>query len=108
MCSVAKAFNTTKARCCCSQRPGEGWNDPCELCPQEGSGERPALSSVPAAPSACPPAAAQGAPGGGTGPRPSPPSPLGVQLPFRSSAPLATGRSQARMTLGKVSPSPTC
>ncbi|XP_032164950.1 fibrillin-3 isoform X7 [Mustela erminea] len=36
-CSVAKAFNTTKARCCCSQRPGEGWNDPCELCPQEGS-----------------------------------------------------------------------
>lgn len=33
-CSVPKAFNTTKARCCCSQRPGEGWNDPCELCPQ--------------------------------------------------------------------------
>lgn len=39
-CSVPKAFNTTKTRCCCSQRPGEGWNDPCELCPQEGSGER--------------------------------------------------------------------
>ncbi|KAM5307226.1 LOW QUALITY PROTEIN: fibrillin-3 [Glossophaga mutica] len=36
-CSVPKAFNITKARCCCSQRPGEGWNDPCELCPQEGS-----------------------------------------------------------------------
>uniref|UniRef100_A0A8D1TIW8 Fibrillin 3 n=1 Tax=Sus scrofa TaxID=9823 RepID=A0A8D1TIW8_PIG len=36
-CSVPKAFNTTKTRCCCSQRPGEGWNDPCELCPQEGS-----------------------------------------------------------------------
>ncbi|XP_058393999.1 fibrillin-3 [Diceros bicornis minor] len=36
-CSVPKAFNTTKTRCCCSQSPGEGWNDPCELCPQEGS-----------------------------------------------------------------------
>uniref|UniRef100_A0A452S9M8 Fibrillin 3 n=1 Tax=Ursus americanus TaxID=9643 RepID=A0A452S9M8_URSAM len=36
-CSVPKAFNTTKARCCCSQRPGGGWDDPCELCPQEGS-----------------------------------------------------------------------
>uniref|UniRef100_A0A8C9CX13 Fibrillin 3 n=1 Tax=Panthera leo TaxID=9689 RepID=A0A8C9CX13_PANLE len=36
-CSVPKAFNTTKARCCCSQKPGEGWNYPCELCPQEGS-----------------------------------------------------------------------
>uniref|UniRef100_A0A8C3X9N4 Fibrillin 3 n=1 Tax=Catagonus wagneri TaxID=51154 RepID=A0A8C3X9N4_9CETA len=36
-CSIPKAFNTTKTRCCCSQRPGEGWNDPCELCPQEGS-----------------------------------------------------------------------
>ncbi|XP_068954872.1 fibrillin-3 isoform X1 [Petaurus breviceps papuanus] len=37
-CSVPKAFNTTKARCCCSKMPGEGWGDPCELCPQEGSG----------------------------------------------------------------------
>ncbi|KAM8764499.1 LOW QUALITY PROTEIN: fibrillin-3 [Rhynchonycteris naso] len=36
-CSVLKAFNTTKTWCCCSQRPGEGWNDPCKLCPQEGS-----------------------------------------------------------------------
>nr|XP_014340413.1 PREDICTED: fibrillin-3 [Latimeria chalumnae] len=35
-CSVPKAFNTTKARCCCSRMPGEGWGDPCELCPQEG------------------------------------------------------------------------
>uniref|UniRef100_A0A803VCW3 Fibrillin 3 n=1 Tax=Ficedula albicollis TaxID=59894 RepID=A0A803VCW3_FICAL len=34
-CSVPKAFNTTKARCCCSKMPGEGWGDPCELCPQE-------------------------------------------------------------------------
>uniref|UniRef100_A0A674K3X4 Fibrillin 3 n=1 Tax=Terrapene triunguis TaxID=2587831 RepID=A0A674K3X4_9SAUR len=37
-CSVPKAFNTTKARCCCSKMPGEGWGDPCELCPQEGNG----------------------------------------------------------------------
>lgn len=36
------------------------------------------------------------------------PLPLSVQLPFRSSAPLATGQSQARMTPEKVSPSPTC
>lgn len=50
----------------------------------------------------------RGGSGGCSGPRPSPPSPLGVQLPFRSSAPSATGRSQARMTPGKVSPSPTC
>lgn len=52
---MPKAFNTTKARCCCSQRPGEGWDNPCELCPQEGSGERPALSSLPLG-SACLPA----------------------------------------------------
>ncbi|XP_069857979.1 LOW QUALITY PROTEIN: fibrillin-3 [Dipodomys merriami] len=36
-CLVPKAFNNTKTRCCCSKRPGEGWGDPCELCPQEGS-----------------------------------------------------------------------
>ncbi|XP_033615292.1 fibrillin-3 [Fukomys damarensis] len=36
-CLVPKAFNTTKTRCCCSQRPGEGWGEPCELCPREGS-----------------------------------------------------------------------
>ncbi|XP_049577285.1 fibrillin-2b isoform X1 [Syngnathus scovelli] len=34
-CSVPKAFNTTKAKCCCSKMPGEGWGLPCELCPQE-------------------------------------------------------------------------
>ncbi|XP_023560870.1 fibrillin-3 isoform X3 [Octodon degus] len=36
-CSAPKAFNVTKSRCCCSKRPGEGWGDPCELCPREGS-----------------------------------------------------------------------
>ncbi|XP_066459257.1 fibrillin-2 [Eleutherodactylus coqui] len=34
-CSVPKAYNSTKAACCCSM-PGEGWGDPCELCPKEG------------------------------------------------------------------------
>ncbi|XP_060119385.1 fibrillin-2 [Heteronotia binoei] len=35
MCSIPKAFNTTKAKCCCSKMPGEGWGYPCELCPKE-------------------------------------------------------------------------
>nr|XP_015220808.1 PREDICTED: fibrillin-3 [Lepisosteus oculatus] len=35
-CSVPKAYNTTKTKCCCSMMPGEGWGDPCELCPREG------------------------------------------------------------------------
>jgi len=35
---VPKAFNTTKAKCCCSKMPGEGWGDPCELCPKEEEG----------------------------------------------------------------------
>uniref|UniRef100_A0A8C5I4Y5 Fibrillin-2-like n=1 Tax=Gouania willdenowi TaxID=441366 RepID=A0A8C5I4Y5_GOUWI len=34
-CSVPKAFNTTKAKCCCSKMAGEGWGLPCELCPRE-------------------------------------------------------------------------
>ncbi|KAL0963262.1 hypothetical protein UPYG_G00351840 [Umbra pygmaea] len=34
-CSVPQAFNTTKARCCCSNMPQEGWGDPCEICPKE-------------------------------------------------------------------------
>ncbi|KAM4052790.1 fibrillin-2 isoform 1-T1 [Anomaloglossus baeobatrachus] len=37
-CSVPKAYNSTKAICCCSKMPGEGWGDPCELCPKEGDG----------------------------------------------------------------------
>ncbi|XP_056393271.1 fibrillin-2 [Hyla sarda] len=35
-CSVPKAYNSTKAMCCCSKMTGEGWGDPCELCPKEG------------------------------------------------------------------------
>ncbi|XP_067114081.1 fibrillin-2-like [Osmerus mordax] len=34
-CSLPQAFNTTKAKCCCSTMPKEGWGDPCELCPKE-------------------------------------------------------------------------
>ncbi|XP_045904597.1 fibrillin-2b isoform X1 [Micropterus dolomieu] len=34
-CSVPKYSNTTKAKCCCSKMPGEGWGLPCELCPRE-------------------------------------------------------------------------
>ncbi|GAA6104086.1 fibrillin-2b [Tachysurus ichikawai] len=34
-CSVPKPQNISKADCCCSLMPGEGWGDPCELCPQE-------------------------------------------------------------------------
>lgn len=36
---MAKPFNTTKAKCCCSKMPGEGWGDPCELCPKDGEGK---------------------------------------------------------------------
>lgn len=124
-CSVPKAFNTTKARCCCSQRPGEGWNDPCELCPQEGSGEAPPPSlprsflpapSMPPAPpgSAVLPFFLQPSPhtrgcrGLHLATDPHLPSPPAVQSPFRSCVPLATGQSQAQMTPGKVSFSPTC
>ncbi|XP_041916071.1 fibrillin-2-like [Alosa sapidissima] len=34
-CSLPQAFNTTKAKCCCSNMPKEGWGDPCELCPKD-------------------------------------------------------------------------
>uniref|UniRef100_A0A8C2A5X6 Fibrillin-1 n=1 Tax=Cyprinus carpio TaxID=7962 RepID=A0A8C2A5X6_CYPCA len=34
-CSVPQAFNTSKAKCCCSIMAKEGWGDPCELCPKE-------------------------------------------------------------------------
>lgn len=43
-CSVPKALNTTKAKCCCSMMPGEGWGLPCELCPRETDGEYFSLS----------------------------------------------------------------
>uniref|UniRef100_A0A803T951 Fibrillin 1 n=1 Tax=Anolis carolinensis TaxID=28377 RepID=A0A803T951_ANOCA len=38
-CSVPKSRNHSKQDCCCSMN-GEGWGDPCELCPQEGEAYR--------------------------------------------------------------------
>ncbi|KTF88594.1 hypothetical protein cypCar_00038978 [Cyprinus carpio] len=32
-CQAPKPFNTTKDVCCCSVMPGQGWGDPCEICP---------------------------------------------------------------------------
>ncbi|XP_016332605.1 fibrillin-1, partial [Sinocyclocheilus anshuiensis] len=32
-CQAPKPFNTTKGSCCCSVMPGQGWGDPCEICP---------------------------------------------------------------------------
>ncbi|RXN16421.1 fibrillin-1 [Labeo rohita] len=32
-CQAPKPFNTTKGLCCCSAMPGQGWGDPCEICP---------------------------------------------------------------------------
>ncbi|KAH0619971.1 hypothetical protein JD844_014452 [Phrynosoma platyrhinos] len=34
-CSVPKSRNHSKQECCCNMH-GEGWGDPCELCPEEG------------------------------------------------------------------------
>ncbi|TRY90178.1 hypothetical protein DNTS_033362 [Danionella cerebrum] len=32
-CLTPKPLNTTKSICCCSGMPGQGWGDPCEICP---------------------------------------------------------------------------
>ncbi|XP_018618781.2 fibrillin-1-like [Scleropages formosus] len=32
-CLAPKPHNTTKGTCCCSAMPGQGWGDPCEICP---------------------------------------------------------------------------
>ncbi|XP_016407728.1 fibrillin-2-like, partial [Sinocyclocheilus rhinocerous] len=32
-CQAPKPFNTTKGSCCCSVMPGQGWGNPCEICP---------------------------------------------------------------------------
>lgn len=52
-CSLPQAFNTTKAKCCCSNMPKEGWGDPCELCPKETDGETLTDASAPLAFNAC-------------------------------------------------------
>ncbi|KAG5270641.1 hypothetical protein AALO_G00194930 [Alosa alosa] len=35
-CLAPQAHNTTKGQCCCSVMPGQGWGDPCEICPSVG------------------------------------------------------------------------
>lgn len=45
-CSVPQAFNTSKAKCCCSVMAKEGWGDPCELCPKEQDGTRTLISFI--------------------------------------------------------------
>lgn len=38
-CQAPKPLNTTKEVCCCTGMPGQGWGDPCEICPSKGEGE---------------------------------------------------------------------
>lgn len=37
-CLTPKPQNTTKNTCCCSGMPGQGWGDPCEICPNKEEG----------------------------------------------------------------------
>lgn len=37
-CQAPKPQNTTKEVCCCIGMPGQGWGDPCEICPIKGQG----------------------------------------------------------------------
>ncbi|MED6295026.1 Fibrillin-2, partial [Characodon lateralis] len=34
-CLAPKALNTSKADCCCTSMPGQGWGSPCEICPRK-------------------------------------------------------------------------
>uniref|UniRef100_A0AAY4CEM9 Fibrillin-1 n=1 Tax=Denticeps clupeoides TaxID=299321 RepID=A0AAY4CEM9_9TELE len=34
-CRSPKTLNTTKMQCCCSMMPGQGWGNPCEICPRK-------------------------------------------------------------------------
>ncbi|KAG8001253.1 Fibrillin-1 [Nibea albiflora] len=42
-CQTPKPQNTTKAACCCNAMPGQGWGDPCEICPSKGEEAYPLL-----------------------------------------------------------------
>ncbi|KAF0043033.1 hypothetical protein F2P81_004370 [Scophthalmus maximus] len=35
-CLAPKPQNTSKGECCCTGMPGQGWGDPCEICPSKG------------------------------------------------------------------------
>ncbi|CAL8243797.1 unnamed protein product [Lota lota] len=34
-CMAPKSLNTTKEHCCCTSMLGQGWGDPCEICPSK-------------------------------------------------------------------------
>lgn len=38
-CQAPKPTNTSKEACCCTGMPGQGWGDPCEICPIKGESE---------------------------------------------------------------------
>uniref|UniRef100_A0A3Q4C0E7 Uncharacterized protein n=1 Tax=Mola mola TaxID=94237 RepID=A0A3Q4C0E7_MOLML len=42
-CQAPKPQNTTKEVCCCTGVPGQGWGDPCEICPRKGEEAYPHL-----------------------------------------------------------------
>ncbi|XP_049448813.1 fibrillin-1 isoform X2 [Epinephelus fuscoguttatus] len=42
-CLAPKPQNTSKAECCCTGMPGQGWGDPCEICPTKGEEAYPTL-----------------------------------------------------------------
>ncbi|XP_041837926.1 fibrillin-1 isoform X2 [Melanotaenia boesemani] len=36
VCLAPKSQNTTKQVCCCTGMPGQGWGNPCDICPNKG------------------------------------------------------------------------
>ncbi|XP_043990687.1 fibrillin-1 isoform X2 [Gambusia affinis] len=42
-CLSPKALNTSKAECCCTSMPGQGWGSPCEICPRKDEDAYPVL-----------------------------------------------------------------
>ncbi|XP_073320826.1 fibrillin-1 isoform X2 [Pagrus major] len=42
-CQAPKPQNTSKDACCCSPMPGQGWGDPCEICPSKTDEAYPLL-----------------------------------------------------------------
>ncbi|XP_062417822.1 fibrillin-1 [Pungitius pungitius] len=42
-CLAAKPQLTSKEQCCCTGMPGQGWGDPCEICPTKGEEGYPLL-----------------------------------------------------------------
>lgn len=44
-CQAPKPANTSKEACCCTGMAGQGWGDPCEICPIKGEGDSVDLSA---------------------------------------------------------------